>query len=174
MYSSNLKDGMIVRMVSDGNNVTISKENEFIIDNINIKFIDENSLPESKDITAVFLIGFIDGEIIAIKNERGWDIPGGHVELTDLSLKDALIREIDEEAGAFIKDAKPYAVIQFHEIEKAMLFYVSDNCNFIDFIPKKDSFERKLMPISDFIGKYNWKKSVIELLIKRALLVVNK
>lgn len=170
--TSNLKNGMIVHMISDGNKVTIDEENEFTIDNVNINFIDGNLLPDSKDITAVFLVGFVDGKIIAIKNERGWDIPGGHVESTDLNLKDALMREIDEEAGASIQETEPYAIVQFEGKEKVMLFYVSNNCNLVDFIPKKDSFERKLMVISDFVDKYNWKKDVIELLIKRALLVI--
>lgn len=158
-------------MISDGNKAIISEENEFVIDNVNINFIDKNSLPDSNSITAVFLVGFVGEKIIAIRNERGWDIPGGHVESTDLSLKNALIREVDEEANTSFEKAKLYAIVQFEGKEKAMLFYTSNNCNLSNFIPKEDSFERELMTISDFVSKYNWKKSVIELLIKRALLV---
>lgn len=169
--TSCFKDGMIIHMISDGNKVIIREENKFVIDNVNISFVDRKTLPDSNTITAVFLVGFVGEKIIAIRNERGWDIPGGHVEQTDLSLEDALKREVDEEANTAFENAKPYAVIQFEGKEKAMLFYVSNNCKLFNFVPKKDSFERELMTIPDFLTNYNWKKSVIELLIKRALLV---
>lgn len=144
-----------------------------LIENIKICFIDENSLPDAKTVSAVFLVGFIDNKIIAARNERGWDIPGGHVESFDLDLVDSLKREVDEEAGAIVGEIKPYATVQFEGKEKVMLFYASKDCKFIKFIPKEDAFERQLMTIPEFIFKYNWRKDIIELLIKRASLVLN-
>jgi 8-oxo-dGTP pyrophosphatase MutT (NUDIX family) len=43
-------------------------------------------------ITAVFSIGFIRGKVLSTLNERGWDIPGGHVH-PDEDLIQALLRE---------------------------------------------------------------------------------
>lgn len=68
------------------------------------------SIPNISDISAVFGIIFTimpDGEflLLAIKNERGIDIPGGHVETNDKTIKAALSREINEEARILIEPA---------------------------------------------------------------------
>ncbi|MCX6756278.1 MAG: NUDIX domain-containing protein [Candidatus Nomurabacteria bacterium] len=166
--TSSLKNGMLVHMISNGNEATL-KKNEFLIENIHIRIVEERSLPDSNTVSAVFLIGFIDDKIVAIRNERGWDIPGGHVETTDLDLIDSLKREVDEEGGATFENAKPFATMRFEGKEKVMLFYVSKDCKLSEFIPKEDAFERTLMTVTEFISKYNWKKDVIELLIKKAV-----
>ncbi len=142
--------------------------NEFLIENISITFIDENSLPDVKIVGAVFLIGFIGDKIITARNERGWDIPGGHVEPIDANLIEALKREVDEEAGAVIDNVKPFAVVRVKGENRVMLFYVSNDCKLIEFIPKEDAFERELMTVPEFIEKYHWKKEAMALLIKRA------
>lgn len=170
---SRLENGMIVHVISNGKKAVISSTGKYEIDNLNINFIDENSLPNPKIISAVFLVGFIDEKIIAARNERGWDVPGGHVDSSDTSLISSLEREIDEEAGVIVKDAKPYAVLKFKNKEKVMLFYTSNDCKLVDFVPKEDAFERKLMAIPEFISKYNWKKEIMELLIRKALEVLN-
>lgn len=36
--------------------------------------------PADPVVSAVFLIAIRDDRILAIRNERGWDVPGGHVE----------------------------------------------------------------------------------------------
>ena len=144
------------------------------IEGVRIEFIDENSLPDPKTVGAVFLIGFIGDKIIAARNERGWDLPGGHVEAKDANLVEALKREVDEEAGAIVGDVKPYAIMRVKGKEKAMLFYASKNCRLVEFIPKEDAFERELMTIPEFIEKYHWKKDIMEMLIKRALDVLRK
>ena len=170
--TSGLKDGIIVHMISNGDNAIIKEVNEFSIENINIRFVDENSLPDVKTVSAVFLLGYIDNKIITGRNERGWDIPGGHVDPSDSDLVDALKREADEESGTIVGNVKPFAVVQFKGKEKVMLFYTSNDCKLVEFIPKEDALERELMAVPDFISKYNWRKDVIELLIKRSLLVL--
>lgn len=167
-----LKNGIIMNMKSNGNEAIIKEINEFSVGNINIRFINENSLPDPKTVSAVFLVGFIDDKIIAAKNERGWDIPGGHVEVTDTDLVESLKREVDEESGAVVDNVKPFAVVKFEGKDKVMLFYASNNCQLVEFVPKEDALDRELMTISEFILKYNWRKDIIELLIKRALLVL--
>ena len=60
---------------------------------LHVDFIFKDApLPERKSVSAVFLVGFIDGQIIAARNERGWDVPGGHVEPSDPDLFAALQR----------------------------------------------------------------------------------
>jgi 8-oxo-dGTP pyrophosphatase MutT (NUDIX family) len=120
-------------------------------------------------ISAVFLIGIKSEMILAVRNERGWDIPGGHIESKDVDLYSALKREVYEEAGATLKSAKPFALMHFGGEDKSMLFYVSDNFDLSDdFVAKEDAFERKMMSIPEFLKKYNWEKKVIEKIIEFA------
>lgn len=46
--------------------------------------------------SAVFLIAFFDGKVLSARNERGWDVPGGHRE-GDEDCLTALRREDLEE-----------------------------------------------------------------------------
>ncbi len=142
---------------------------------LHIQYIDENHLPQKQSVSAVFLLGFIDGQIIAARNERGWDIPGGHVEPRDTNLISALQREVREEAGVVIDNQTiPFATLQFEGNNKQMLFYAADHCQLDDFVPSQDTFERSLMQVDDFIACYNWDKKIIEILIARALIVLKK
>ncbi|MDP2741387.1 MAG: NUDIX domain-containing protein [bacterium] len=148
-------------------------ENQLTFGDIHIGFIDKNNSPtERKDATAVFLIGFINGLLITGRNERGWDIPGGHVESTDLNLFSALQRETLEESGVILKTATPYAILKFDSRDDVMLFYTSKDCILDEFIPKEDAFEMKLMAIPEFIEKYYGKKNIMELLINKALDII--
>jgi 8-oxo-dGTP pyrophosphatase MutT (NUDIX family) len=164
---------MMVSVMSNGEQATINEQKEFVFNSLHVRFIEsESDLPKQEEVSAVFLVGFVDGKIIAARNERGWDVPGGHVEPTDSDLLAALRREANEEAGITFDTAKPYAVLKFEGKDLAMLFYVSNECQLEKFVPSDDALERDSMPISDFIQKYNWKKNVMELLINKALQVL--
>lgn len=126
---------------------------------------------EAKNVSAVFLVGIKDGMILAARNERGWDIPGGHVEDEDANLYAALVREVDEESGVVLQKAEPFALMQFDGKGKVMLFYVSDAFKLEEFTPKEDAFERQMMSIAEFLEKYNWKKNVIQPIIEYAMKV---
>lgn len=143
-------------------------------DKLRIQYIDEEHLPQEQSVSAVFLIGFINDQIIAARNERGWDVPGGHVEPEDANLLSALQREVSEETGVIINGpAIPFATLQFEGNNKQMLFYTSHDCQLNDFIPSQDALERNLIPIDDFISCYNWDKKVMKILIDRALTVIS-
>jgi len=65
-----------------------------------VKIIEtRDQLPSRDRIGAVFLVAFSDGKVLSVRNERGWDVPGGHLEGEE-NILDGLRREIDEEAGA--------------------------------------------------------------------------
>ena len=64
----------------------------------------------STKVSAVFLVGFLADGVLAVRNERGWDLPGGHVEPEE-SLLDALRRETWEEAAVSFLHATPFASI---------------------------------------------------------------
>lgn len=146
-----------------------SKKNDLIFGNIHINFIANDQFIKKEKVSAVFLIGFINELLITGLNERGWDIPGGHVEPMDLDLFSALKRETLEESGVILKTAIPYAVLKFDDKEDIMIFYTSKDCIFDKFVPKEDAFEMKLMTIPEFIEKYYGKKDIMKLLINKAL-----
>lgn len=135
--------------------------------------IDPTKIETSK-ISAIFLVGIKDGMILAVRNERGWDIPGGYVDAEDANLHSALVREVDEESGVVLEKAEPFALIHFDGKDKSMLFYVSDTFKLEEFISKEDAFERQMMLISEFLEKYNWKKNVIQPIIEYAIQYVQK
>ena len=65
----------------------------------------DGRLPPAQAVTAVFALGVKDGKMVLIDDEeRGWDIPGGHVEPGE-TLDQALRREVREEAGCEITGA---------------------------------------------------------------------
>lgn len=77
---------------------------------------DDNDV-RPQDISAVFgVIYFADSDgkfyLLTTKNERGIDIPGGHIEPTDKSVFNALSREIKEETNEEInpRAIKPFVI----------------------------------------------------------------
>ena len=67
---------------------------------------DDQLPPEDLTVTVHALCFQADKILMALHPERGWDVPGGHVEPGE-SLEDALIRETHEEAGALICNIRP-------------------------------------------------------------------
>jgi len=68
---------------------------------------------------------FIDGEILLLLNDDGWDLPGGHVEKGE-TMPSGLVREIEEETGIKVglsKVVEPfykYGHTEFYEINLAV------------------------------------------------------
>jgi 8-oxo-dGTP diphosphatase len=66
--------------------------------------------PKKTPVTAVIGISLANGNILAVENLRGWDVPGGHIEDGE-SLEAALQRELMEECGAQLLSATPFAYL---------------------------------------------------------------
>jgi 8-oxo-dGTP pyrophosphatase MutT (NUDIX family) len=96
-------------------------------------------------------------KILAIRNERGWEIPGGHIEPGETH-EEALIREVVEEAGATFSDAKLLAIIESSNQDKykdkVMLIYVTKNFKLGEFTPSEDAFNREVIEIKEFLQRY--------------------
>jgi ADP-ribose pyrophosphatase YjhB (NUDIX family) len=123
-----------------------------------VKYADTNTvLPKKELLSAVFLIALDGSKILAIKNERGWEIPGGHIEQGE-TCEEALIREVTEEAGATFSDAKLLAIIESSNQDKykdkVMLIYATKNFKLGEFIPSEDAFEREVIEIEEFLKRY--------------------
>lgn len=71
-----------------------------------IALILDNQLPPQPAITSALALAF-DGECILMTNlhQRGWDIPGGHLDPGETP-EAAMRREVIEEAGALLADVQ--------------------------------------------------------------------
>ncbi|MEK7588978.1 MAG: NUDIX domain-containing protein [Patescibacteria group bacterium] len=144
------------------------------------KYIDENTVLPVRELTSsVFLIAIKDGKILAIQNERGWDIPGGHVEEGE-SVLEGLVREVQEEGGATFQNEKLLALIESDDEgkykDKVMLVYMADNFELGEFVPSEDAFGREEVEIEEFIKRYSQSHSGLDLIdmVHRAKELLNK
>jgi 8-oxo-dGTP pyrophosphatase MutT (NUDIX family) len=123
--------------------------------------------PGADVISAVFLVAFREGRMLAIRNERGWDLPGGHVEPGE-DLLAALLREVREEAGAVFTDALPYALLATDRTQ-SMLVYAAGAYEMIDqWQPYEDCLERAELEPERFIANYYADKPFMRALIDAA------
>ena len=115
-------------------------------------------LPLEECFSAVFLMALQGSKMLAIRNDRGWDIPGGHIE-TGETPKKALVREIKEEGGASFRNEKLFAFIesdaQDRYKDKVMLMYVTKDFELGEFVPSEDAFEREVIEVEEFLRRYH-------------------
>jgi len=123
------------------------------------------ALPADESVSAVFLLALSGDSILAVRNERGWDIPGGHVELGETPAS-ALSREVLEEAAATFAWANSLAVISVPEGTQVMLFYTTTAFELSTFKATADAFDRALLPIETLLNLYEGPADVLELLIR--------
>ena len=123
------------------------------------------SLPATETISAVFLVAFHNGKLLSIQNERGWDIPGGHIEGDEKPLV-ALRREALEEAGAKVGNASPYAILTSTTSSKIMVFFASNDITMVDFVPSEDALDRGLLDTEDLLARYYGDKELLGALIE--------
>ena len=132
-----------------------------------IQLEDRESILRQRTITAVFLIAIVGNGILCCRNERGWDIPGGHVEIGE-SFVESLQREVREETGASFDNPIPFALLTPEGSQKSMLFYVTNNFSLGDFIPSDDALEMSVLSRGVLIDRYHGNKSLLEKLLSYA------
>jgi len=94
------------------------------------------------------------GKILTLKNERGWDIPGGHLD-GDESVIDATHREVLEEASVTIKDLRFFAFILNGDTAMSVFTAVPDEIR--EFVVHEDdpTSDRTFMDVDKFMGVYS-------------------
>ena len=132
------------------------------------KIINSNEeIPSINQISAVFMIAFDGKNILAIKNERGWDIPGGHLNLGE-NLLTGLRREIKEESGAEFTKAIPYAVLTTEGVRKKMLFYTTRSFKLGHLDYSEDVLGRDVITKERLINLYYGDKKLLKFLLDEA------
>jgi 8-oxo-dGTP pyrophosphatase MutT (NUDIX family) len=72
-------------------------------DEISWEFVISSKMPSRELCTAIICIALVDNgdKVVLAKNERGWELLGGHIEEGE-SIEEALHREAEEEGGFII------------------------------------------------------------------------
>jgi 8-oxo-dGTP pyrophosphatase MutT (NUDIX family) len=122
---------------------------------------------ESMDVSAVFVLAFAGEFVLAIENERGWDIPGGYLEPGE-SVLEALLREADEEAGATLTDPVPFGVLSRPDKHQAMVFFACNEFTLGNFVPKADALARDVIAVEDLVKRYHGDRELLSRLLVSA------
>lgn len=96
--------------------VNIQKNIEWLPIPNELQSVITNELPPPELITSAFVLAFKGREMIVTNlNDRGWDVPGGHIEAGETPVQ-AVKRELYEETGAFIEEPEllGYMMINLH------------------------------------------------------------
>lgn len=120
-----------------------------IIDGLSTELI--LKVKDDKAISAVIGLVFdASGKLLLIKNKRGWDFPGGHIEPNEKP-EEALRREVMEEASVTIKDLHPFLSAGN---DRVMIFYSALLEKSYPFQNKYETSERKFIDVSSFEEMY--------------------
>lgn len=145
----------------------------------------EDLLPERDLITSVHAFCFHEEKLLMVNlNDRGWDFPGGHIEV-DEAVEACLHREVFEEA--YVKgtshllgaievnheenplwtEASPYPKVGYQ------VFYRMDVTDFMSFDAAYESTERTLIHPAEVSAYYKGWHTTYEVIMEAALRLEN-
>jgi 8-oxo-dGTP diphosphatase len=135
-------------------------------------------MPAPQEVSAVFLIALKDGNIVAIRNHRGWDLPAGHLEEGEEILV-ALKREVEEEASMNFVNPIPFVIVTSDSEdprykEKCMIGFTAKEFTLNEFVPAPDSEQREIMPVEEFLSLYGQDKVSMRSMIQAAQEILEK
>lgn len=131
---------------------------------VHLKWCASSTFPS--DITVSQVVGFCfdaKGNILLVKNKRGWGFPGGHPEVGETVLM-TLDRELMEEANVTVKDP---VFIGYMEVKDPLndsvegqhyiqLRYIAEIRNMSDFTKEFETSERMLVPAEKLPEYIEW------------------
>jgi 8-oxo-dGTP diphosphatase len=131
-----------------------------------VHFIPQDTLP-TLPTTAAVIVALEHGDILLIKNTRGWDIPGGHIEPNETPVQ-TISRELMEEAAATVTSKKQIGYLKVtqrkgnklnksYPREGAIIVYVGSGIQLHNYEPQFEATERMLLPIEQLPNyHHNW------------------
>lgn len=135
-------------------------------------------LPNFNKITSVAVVAFNkDSNILAVNlKKRGIDVPGGHVEKEDSTIRDTAKRETREEACAELEDdLRVSAIIEsnYYKYPTYVIVLAGRIKRLNKFTETDEVSSRKFMNCEDFLKRYKYDKKLMREIIKKSLLKVN-
>jgi len=125
-------------------------DSELIISGLPVKPI--KTAGDGVNISAVVAIIFDSaGRVLMVKNPRGWDFPGGHVEESETP-EIAVKREIAEEASVSVQNCKLF--LSAGE-DRCMLFFAGEVNEILPFNGGYETTGRDFIDVSEFAERYS-------------------
>lgn len=146
-----------------------------IIDNIGIiivnNFLIKDKEHKGLEITAV--VGFLslsshDELLVAVRNKRGWDIPGGHINMGETEIE-AFKREVLEETGCkVVGETRAIAILESVTRPGTGIKVLKGRCDPGNFYPTDEILERKFMSKDELLEDYFGDKIILSGLMSLA------
>lgn len=137
-----------------------------------VQIIAGTSRPPDAEVTAVAVVACLDNKILFIKNKRGWDIPGGHVEKTDNTIEETARRELWEEACTECGKFKlvGFMISDYYQDRKTYIIILKTRVTcLLEFKPKHETIKRRLMLPQECVKHYYGNPLLMEKLLNAAL-----
>ncbi len=83
-------------------------------DGLKWEFYEDGVLPDESLCMAVSCLFFYEGKVVLVRNARGWEIPGGHIDEGE-TIAEALCSEMWEEVGVDV-DYKEYSLRWYRKL----------------------------------------------------------
>ena len=108
-------------------------------------------------------------KLVIIKNDRGYDVPGGHIEHNESPVV-ALHREIEEEAQATPDSPIPCWILcsDYNPKKITGILFFKSYCTLNNFEASDEISERKLLLPEQFLSCYHGNRQLMEYLLSNS------
>lgn len=126
--------------------------------------------PEHEKLLITASVGFISPQdnnhlYVAIRNKRGWDIPGGHIEKGETPIQ-AFERELEEEAQCtLLPGVKSVAMLESRTTTKTGIVVYRGLCLVKPFTSTGEILERQLFSEDELLNIYFGDKDIFKKLL---------